>query len=290
MSRALITLDPTPIATPRRPLDIGSYEFEIDDGVICCGSDQHYRPDEPPSTAHRAFVQTVSRFAEEGTLRAVVLGVDAFDFPAISKHPRIMWEQQPSIAAEIAVVQAWMEEIKSVAGLACESIFIMGNHDQRLSSKISAACPELEGVHGMDLRDHLDPDWTVCWEAIANGPGINAVEFRHRHKSGHGAGRNNVLAAGRSVISGHTHHLNCTRVSNSLGHFWGVDTGTMAALGSKAFRAYTEMAQTGWASGFVVLAFAGGKLLVPEIAMVVDEEAGLVAFRGELISVGSAVP
>jgi len=65
MSRALITLDPTPIATPRRPLDIGSYEFEIDDGVICCGSDEHYRPDEPPSTAHRAFVQTVSRFAEE---------------------------------------------------------------------------------------------------------------------------------------------------------------------------------------------------------------------------------
>jgi hypothetical protein len=140
----------------------------------------------------------------------------------------------------------------------------------------------------MDLRDHLDPDWTVCWEAIANGPGINAVEFRHRHKSRHGAGRNNVLTAGRSVVSGHTHHLNATRVSNSLGHFWGVDTGTMAALGSKAFRAYTEMAQTGWASGFVVLSFApGGKLLVPEIAMVLDEAAGLVSFRGDLINVNA---
>jgi hypothetical protein len=39
----------------------------------------------------------------------------------------------------------------------------------------------------------------------------------------------------------------------------------------------------------VVLTFAGGKLLVPEIAMVVDEEAGLAAFRGELIRVGSAL-
>ena len=59
----------------------------------------------------------------------------------------------------------------------------------------------------------------------------------------------------------------------------------MASIGSKAFRAYTEMAQTGWASGFVVLSFAGGKLLVPEIAMVVSEEDGLVSFRGELINV-----
>src|SRR5215831_10653922 len=96
-----------------------------------------------------------------------------------------MWESQPSIAAEIAVVQERMVEIKTVAGLGTELIFILGNHDQRLSSKISAACPELEGVHGMDLGDHLDPDWTVSWAAIANGPGINAVEFRHRHKSGH---------------------------------------------------------------------------------------------------------
>jgi hypothetical protein len=180
-----------------------------------------------------------------------------------------------------------MAEIKSVAGLDCELIFIMGNHDQRLSTKISSACPELEGVHGMDLRDHLDPDWTVCWEAIANGSGINAVEFRHRHKSGHGAGRNNVLAAGRSVVSGHTHHLNCTRVSNSLGHFWGIDTGMMAPLGSKAFKAYTEMAQTGWASGSAVLTFAGGRLLWPELVHVVDEQAGLVSFRGDLIRVGA---
>ena len=74
MSRALIALDPAPIVALCRPLEIGSYSFEIDDGVICCGSDQHYRPDEPPSAAHRAFVQTVSRFAEEGTLKAVVLG------------------------------------------------------------------------------------------------------------------------------------------------------------------------------------------------------------------------
>ena len=29
MSRALITLDQAPTAVPRRPLDIGSYEFDL---------------------------------------------------------------------------------------------------------------------------------------------------------------------------------------------------------------------------------------------------------------------
>jgi hypothetical protein len=70
---------------------VGIHSIDIDEGIICCGSDQHYRPDEPPSTAHRTFVQTVSRFVEQGSLRAVVFGGDAFDFPGISRHPRIMW-------------------------------------------------------------------------------------------------------------------------------------------------------------------------------------------------------
>jgi hypothetical protein len=40
---------------------------------------------------------------------SVRLGGDAFDFPAISKHPRIMWQARPSVAIEIAVVQDRME-------------------------------------------------------------------------------------------------------------------------------------------------------------------------------------
>jgi hypothetical protein len=91
-----------------------------------------------------------------------------------------------------------------------------------------------------------------------------------------------VLAEGRSVVTGHTHLLNCTRVSNSLGHFWGVDLGTMSALPSPAFTAYTEMAETGWASGFGLLSFDRSRLLWPELIHVVDEDAGLYSFRGQL--------
>jgi hypothetical protein len=58
-----------PIAARARPLEIGSYSFEIEDGVYVIGSVQHYRPDEFPSTAHRAFVQLVSRSVPMSTSR-----------------------------------------------------------------------------------------------------------------------------------------------------------------------------------------------------------------------------
>jgi hypothetical protein len=42
-----------------------------------------------------------------------------------------------------------------------------------------------------------------------------------------------------------------------------------------------------WASGFAVLTFAGGLLLPPELVLVLDEKAGLVSFRGELININA---
>ena len=68
----------------------------------------------------------------------------------------------------------------------------------------------------------------------------------------------------------------------------GVDLGTMAALSSAAF-SYTEGAAStgpaGWASSFGVFTWFNGRLLWPELVHVVDEQAGLVSFRGGLINV-----
>ena len=62
----------------------------------------------------------------------------------------------------------------------------------------------------------------------------------------------------------------------------------MAALSSAAF-SYTEGAAStgmaGWASSFGVFTWFNGRLLWPELVHVVDEQAGLVSFRGGLINV-----
>jgi hypothetical protein len=281
------SLLPAVIAPPAPREIVGTQALDIDEGVCLIGSDCHYVPGEAPSAAHRAFVELTERFAEEGTLRAVILNGDVADFPKISKHARIMWEKQPSVADELAVVRDRMSEIASVAGLDTSLILTIGNHDARLDSKLSAAVPELEGVPGLDLRAQISPEWAMAWQVEINGSGPDSV---HRHRSGAGATKANVISAGRSIITGHTHQPGITRLSHSSRHLYGVDAGCIAALNSRAFVGYTEMAaaagMANWASGFAVLTFAGGALLPPELVLVMDEEAGLVAFRGELINVG----
>jgi hypothetical protein len=279
------------LPAPRPPEIISTHALEIDAGQVIIGSDCHYRPDEAASTAHRAFVQLTSRLAEEGTLRAVILNGDVADFPGISRHARIMWEKQPSVADELAVVRERMAEIASVAGLDTSLVMTIGNHDARLDSKLSASVPELEGVPGLDLRSQISPEWAIAWQVEINGSDPASVLVKHRHRSGASATKANVLAAGRSIVTGHTHQPGITRISHGSWHLYGVDAGCIASLNSRAFVGYTEMAaaagMANWASAFAVLTFAEGLLLPPEHVLVLDEEAGQWSWRGQIYRAGT---
>jgi hypothetical protein len=131
----------------------------------------------------------------------------------------------------------------------------------------------------------------MAWQVEINGSGSDSVLVRHRFKGGHAAGRANILASGRSTLTGHTHQAGTARISHGPRHLWGVDAGCIAALNSRAFWSYTEGAaaagMSNWASGFAVLTFADGLLLPPEPVLVLDEQAGVAVFRGQLISVGA---
>ena len=286
MSRLEPSWAPVP---PPASQPLGTLPLEIRNGACLIGSDCHWVPNQPPSTATRAFVKMARQLSDQGELQSLILAGDLADFPKISRHPRIMWEPQPSVADELREVRARMEEIAEAAGPDVPLTMLVGNHEQRFSSFLSQAVPQCEGIPGFGLGDQIDPRWEMGWQAEINGSGPEGVLVRHRLKGGSGAGRSNVLAAGRSVITGHTHQLNVTRVSNSLGHFWGVDLGTMSPIGSGAFTGYTEMAaasgMAGWASGFAVLTFVEGRLIWPELVHVVEEAAGLYTFRGRLFNV-----
>jgi hypothetical protein len=268
------------------PALLGTLPVKVKNGVILVGSDPHWLPGQPQSTATRALIRLARIFSAQDELRGLVLNGDLFDFPAVSKHTRIMWEDRPTVAGEIRAGQERMAEIAEAAGPSVPLVATIGNHDQRLEASLAQNAAACEGVPGFALRDHIDPRWSMAWQVEVNGPGPEGVLIRHRLKGGAGAGRANVLAAGRSVVTGHTHQLNVTRVSNSLGDFWGVDTGTMSPIGSPAFAGYTEAAaasgMAGWASGVAVLTFVDGRLIWPELVHVVDEEAGIYSFRGQL--------
>jgi hypothetical protein len=245
--------------------------LEMKDGVIVVGSDAHYWPGDAP-TAHRGMVKLI----EELKPAAVCLNGDVVDGARASRHGRIGFSQTPTMREELEAVDARLDEIRKAAGRA-SLIWILGNHDMRLETYLANKADATEGLPGSRLQDHF-PHWSFAWSLWVN----NDVVIKHRLKGGIHATHNNTLWAGKTVVTGHLHSLKVTPFSDYNGVRWGVDTGTLNdPYGSHA--EYTEENPLNHRSGFVVLTFAGGRLLWPEIAAVVDE--GHIQFRGRLIRV-----
>jgi hypothetical protein len=251
-------------------------ELWIEDGIVLIGSDAHYWPG-IISTAHRGFVRACKEFSRD--LKAVIMNGDALDGATISRHPPIGWESRPSLIQEIETCQARMGEIEQAAGKA-EKIWTLGNHDARFETRLAMQAPEFAKVHGVHLHDHF-PYWGTAWSCWIN----DDVVIKHRLAGGIHAARNNTVKAGKTIITGHTHSAKVTPVTDYNGTRWGVDTGTMAVPFGPQFVDYTEDSPVDWRSAFAVLTFRNGRLLQPELAIVADEKAGEIDFRGKVYTV-----
>jgi hypothetical protein len=250
----------------------GVVPLEITDGVVLIGSDSHYHPG-IVSTAHRAFVA----FCEELKPKIVIKNGDELDGAKISRYAPIGWESRPNLKDEIEAVKERLAEIEAAA-LGAERVWPCGNHDARFETRLATLAPEYAKVHGVHLKDHF-PKWKPCWQALIN----KTVVVKHRMKGGIHATRNNTLNAGRTIITGHLHSLKVAPLSDYNGTRWGVDCGSLADPYGEQFYNYTETSPLDWRSGFVVLTFAGGELMWPEVVFV--RAPGKVDFRGKVYSV-----
>ena len=244
------------------------------DGIIMIGSDAHYWPGEG-STAHRAFVSFCAKY-DPGI---VVMNGDAIDAACISRFPPLGWEDMPSVAEELDVCKVRLHEITG-ASPNSSHIWTLGNHDARFETRLASVAPEFKHVHGVHLKDHF-PDWENCWSLFIGDQ--HGVVIKHRFKGGIHAPHNNVMWAGRSVITGHLHSQKVTPFTDYNGTRWGVDGGCLADPNGPQFVGYSEDNPHNWRAGFCMLTFNNGVLLPPELITVV--EPGVVVFRGELTDV-----
>lgn len=244
----------------------------IENGNVLVGSDSHYWPG-IVSTAHRAFVEMAKEFKP----KVIIKNGDETDFPTISRHAPIGWEENPKVSDEIDNTKAMLAEIEK-ASPKSRRIWPLGNHDSRFETRLATQNPEYAKIHGVHLKDHF-PKWEPCWTTFIN----KDVVVKHRMKGGIHATRNNTLNAGRTIITGHLHSLKVTPLSDYNGTRWGVDDGTMADPYGPQFFNYTELNPLDWRSGFVLLTFLNGRLLWPEIVFVCGPNE--VEFRGEVYSI-----
>ena len=249
-------------------------EITIDRGTILVGSDIHIWGKDL-TTAQRAFVALAKKLQPD----VIVLNGDVFDGAKVSRHPPGIWEQEerPDVRTEVEACQHFCDMLKKACPNA-RLIWVWGNHDMRYEYILAAVAPQYKGVKGFHLADHF-PEWEFCMAVFVNSD----LVIKHRFKNGRHAPENNALWAGRSMVTGHLHSQKVQPVTDYNETRYGVDSGTMADPDSKQFD-YTEENPTGWRSGFAVLSFAEGHLLMPELVKTCDWKEGHVEFRGELIA------
>ncbi len=246
---------------------------EVKTGCVIVGSDFHIWPG-LESTAMRAF----KWFCRDLKPKAVILNGDVLDFPQISRHPPIGWQDTPTPVQEIGAAQVHLDEIIRVLPRGCQKIWTLGNHDVRFETRLATVAREYKGLKGVNLSDFF-PLWNKGWSVWIN----ELVVCKHRWKGGIHANYNNTLCSGRTMVTGHLHSQKVTPFTDYDGTRYGIDTGCVADTDHNAFVDYTEDNPKNWRSGFCVLTFSNGRLMYPELVSVWDDHS--VQFRGQIVRV-----
>ncbi len=252
--------------------------FTIESGTALVGSDVHCWPG-PMTTGQRAFIHA-AKSLKPG---AIFLNGDVFDGSRISRHPVTGWDVLPNVKQELQAV-ADFETALRLAHNAKFRFWTRGNHDMRFEQRIAANVPEMEGVSGTTLQDRF-PEWQHCVSVMVNEGTEHPVMIKHRYHNGIHALHNNVLKAGMSMVTGHLHALGERRWTNYRGTAYAVDSGTLASADGDQFKQYVEDNPVNWRSGFPVLTWHESRMLQPEFVEVMDEDEGLVTFRGKVYEV-----
>ena len=250
-------------------------DFKIKNGVVMVGGDCHYWPG-PATTAHRGFVSLCRQLKPQ----AVVMNGDVFDGSSISRFPSIGWQSVPEVRQELDAVDERLKEIEEAARGA-KRFWTAGNHDLRFESRLATLAPQYRGIDGIELHYHF-PQWTPCWLVDVND---TDTIIRHREKGGIHAAYRNTLEGGVTMVTGHDHIADVKPYKDYKGKTrYGVRAGMMADSASdRQFRDYLEGRQPNWHSGFCVLTWKDGELLMPELCLKWDDNH--VQFRGEVLKV-----
>jgi len=239
-------------------------------------SDAHFWPG-IYSTAFKGLLWAIKELKPN----AVIANGDIFDGAGISRHPRIGWAKAPSVMEELkacTISMGYIEEAAKKARHNVKLIWPLGNHDARFETFLAANAPQYEHVKGFSLQDHFFA-WEPCWAVWIN----EGTVIKHRFKGGIHATHNNAIWSGKNIVTGHLHSLKVTPFSDYNGVRYGIDTGTLAEPYGPQFEDYTEHGPLNWRSGFAVLTFVNGKLLLPELVTTHSHDS--IEFRGRVIKV-----
>jgi hypothetical protein len=250
---------------------------DIEDGVVVIFSDRHWWPNDGVTPAEAALLVVLAKLNPD----VVIANGDIYDGAASSRHAPLGQEKKPMVVDELAAVTVGMRRIADHCRRA-KKLRTVGNHDRRFDYKLAMSAGEYVGVAGTRLADHL-PEWPESWSIHINDSIVGGhCVVKHKLRQGVTAGRNNGMHAGVSIVTGHTHALDCTPLEDYSGRRYAVQCGTLSDTSSPAFE-YGEDHPNKGRAGFAVLTWRSGIMQPPELAEV--DNAGVAWFRGEPVAI-----
>jgi hypothetical protein len=251
-------------------------ETHLDNATAIIISDRHKWPGDGVTAAESALLTLLPEINPD----VFIMNGDLFDGARLTRHPPLGWEYKPDVKEELDACKEFLSSIESRLAPGVEKFYTIGNHCRRFDYKLALTASDYKGVTGFSLADHF-PDWKMSWSVHIN-PGIvgGHTAVKHKQRGGVTAARNNALAAGVSIVTGHTHALTVTPIEDYRGRRYGIECGFMSHRNHPAFE-YMEDGPSYTRPGFVVLTWRAGILLPPETVEV--DDANVAWFRGEPI-------
>lgn len=253
-------------------------EVTVANATIVIASDRHKWPGDGVTPAEAALLTLLPQIQPD----LFIMNGDLFDGAGISRHPPLGWEKKPNVKDELDSCVEFLQSVSSALPRHTKRLYTIGNHCRRFDYKLALVASDYQGISGFRLSDHF-PEWDMSWSVHVNS-GITGghTVVKHKHRQGVGAGRNNAVVSGVSIVTGHTHALTCTPVEDYNGRRWGVECGFLSHKQHPAFE-YAEDGPSNSRPGFAVLTWRAGILLPPELVGV--DDSGVAWFRGEPVAV-----
>lgn len=136
----------------------------------------------------------------------VIIG-DFGDFAAVTSHAKNHRQRATMLCEELFACNAALAQLDEIK--ATTRIFVMGNHEDRLSRYINERCPELHGMHGTNIETALqlkDRGYKVV--PYRSHMFHEGVYYTHdTGTAGLNAHRTSLQRYQRDVVIGHTHRI-----------------------------------------------------------------------------------
>lgn len=188
-------------------------------------------PDVHLGYADWTALKKIHKYAKKHKPDLVVFLGDVIDAKAWSRFPKDPDDDSPQ--EEWNKVEADMAKLHSMFP---KAILLIGNHDQRVINKQKEAMMPYQLTQSMDkIFSFKNWTWHTCVKPLIIQTPTGPIAFMHGDEMA-GTPAQKAKKLGMSVIQGHTHQASLEYVTTFSHRIFGLESGHVADLSSKAMR------------------------------------------------------